>query len=111
MVFWYSGILVFWLKAANVDSSNYLYLELRFQSPGSSLFSTRANKFAPPTGSSITGTLFHFIPILIINLCDLRVLCERQFSLVLWFSGILVFWSRAAKVDSSNYLELRFQSP
>jgi hypothetical protein len=33
MVFWSFGLMVFWLKAANVDSSNYLYLELRFQSP------------------------------------------------------------------------------
>ncbi len=88
---WSCGLLVFWsfgrelpmLTAVTIWSDD-------FNRRSSSLFSTWANKFAPPGGSSIARALLHSISILIIHLCDLRDLCEMQFT---WSCGLLVFWS------------------
>jgi hypothetical protein len=67
------------------------------------VFSTRANKFAPPAASLIARTLLHFITILLnIPSRSLReaknkvlwsfdLLVKSCIALVLWYFGILCF--------------------
>jgi hypothetical protein len=85
LVFWSFGILVFWLRAAIVYTWSG-----DFSRRSTNVFSTRANKFAPPAASSIARTLLHSNSIF--NNKPLRSPRSLREAISHWSFGLLVFW-------------------